>query len=91
MDEKLINQFAFEIFSRARILEIEFKIFDAETRLKKVESEGPNPALTKMGIEDKQFPMTKLIIQSQVNQHKQELEELKSQLEKFREQKQINK
>ena len=78
MDENIINQYAFEIFSRAKILKIEFNIFEAEQRLERARSE-------------KSEEITLIIIESQVNQHKQELEKLKSQLEKFREQKQINK
>ena len=77
MDENLINQYAFEIFSRARIFEAEFEILKAEEILAFVSKFPDN---------DRNV----LLHKSVVGSAKQKLEELKSQIEKFRQQKGIN-
>jgi hypothetical protein len=89
MDEKLINQYAFDIFSRVKLYEIEFKIFQTEERLKKIKSDGPNATLTKMGIEDKDFPNKVLLVQSEIGGYKRDLEKLQTQLQQFKESKEI--
>ena len=77
MDENLIDQYAFEIFSRAKIFEAEFKVFQAEQTLVMVSG----------------FPNNErnvLLHKSLVGGEKLKLEKLKSQIEEFRKQKQIN-
>ena len=90
MDDKLIDQYAFEIFSRVKLYEIEFKIFQTEERLKMIKSEGPNATLKEMGMEDRDFHNRVLLVQSEIGSYKLNLEKLKSQIKEFRQQKQIN-
>jgi len=77
MDENIINQYAFEIFSRARILEAEFKVFVAEQFFAEIPEERKN---------------TSVIIHNQanINEKKRDLEKLKSQIEEFKQKKGIN-
>ena len=77
MDEKLINQFAFEIFSRARILEAEFKVFVAEQFFAEIPEEKKDTSVVVHNL-------------ANINQKKNDLEKLKAQLEEFRKQKEIN-
>ena len=78
MDDNLINQFAFEIFSRVRIFEAEFKVFQAEQKLANLP-------------EEHRSENTIMLNEASINHQKQHLEELKAQIEQFRQQKQINK
>jgi hypothetical protein len=85
MDKKLIDQYAFEIFSRVKLYEIEFKIFQTEERLKKIESDSPNATLTK-----RDFHNRVLLVKSEIGGYKRDLEKLQTQIEQFRQEKQIN-
>ncbi|MEI7513525.1 MAG: hypothetical protein WCJ74_02810 [bacterium] len=89
MDENLINKYAFEIFSRVKIFEIEFKIFQTEERLKRIETEGPSSILQKMDIEDRDFHNRVLLFKSEIGSYKLNLEKLQSQLQQFKESKKI--
>lgn len=77
MDENLINQYAFDFFSRVKIFKAEFKVFEAEQRVEKAKLSGM----------EKTFLIN---LEAQVNFEKQSLEKLKSQLQQFKEEKQIN-
>lgn len=76
MNEQFINQYAFEIFSRAKILEAEFEILKAEEMLAFVSQFPDN---------DRNILFRKSVVGSA----KQNLEKLKTQIEEFRKQKQI--
>lgn len=77
MDENLINQFAFEIFSRAKILEAEFEVFKAQKWLDYISGETDDKSVI-------------LLHQSKVGITNRKLEELKSQIEEFKQKKEIN-
>jgi isoleucyl-tRNA synthetase len=74
MDEKIINQYAFEIFSRAIILEAEFKVFVAEQFFAEIPEERKDQSVIIHNM-------------ANINGKKKDLEKLKSQIEKFRQQK----
>lgn len=76
MDDKLINQYAFEIFSRARIFEAEFKVFQAEQFFAEIPEERKNTSVV-------------ILNQANINEKKRDLEELKSQLKQFKKEKEI--
>lgn len=84
MDEKIIDEYAFEIFSRTRIFEIKFKIFDAEQKLKIFEEKGPMPLLVQMGLEDTDYKIGLLSIEAQINGYKDDLKKLELKLKNFR-------
>jgi endonuclease III-like uncharacterized protein len=77
MDKKLIDQYAFEIFSRAKIFESEFEVFKAQKWLDYISGETDDKSII-------------LLHQSKLGSAKQKLENLKAQIEKFRQLKQIN-
>jgi hypothetical protein len=76
MDKKLIDQYAFEIFSKARIFEAEFKVFQAEQFFAEIPEERKN---------------TSVVIHNQanINEKKRDLEKLQSQIEQFKKEKEI--
>ena len=76
MDENTINQYAFEIFSRARIFESEFKVFQAEQKLANLP-------------EQHRSEMTIIQNEASINAHKCDLEKRQTQLQQFKESKEI--
>lgn len=77
MDDKLINQHAFEIFARARVLDAEFELFKAQKWLDYI-----------LGITNDKSVI--LLHRSKVGAANRALEELKTQIEEFRQEKKIN-
>jgi hypothetical protein len=74
MNDNLIEQYAFEIFSKTKILNIEFEIFQIEQSLKDCEPENAQ---------------TSYILTSRIETFKKALEELKTQLNEFKKTKNI--
>ena len=94
MDEKLINEYAFEIFSKAKILEIKFKIFNAQSRLKGIKlgdllglwmEKHKNLTKEKMLKKiDEEYAHSILLIESEINEFKNDLEKLEIELKEFK-------
>lgn len=77
MDENVINRYAFDIFSRARILEAEFKVFVAKQFFDELSEERKK---------DRSVVIHNL---ANINDKKRDLEKLKAQIEEFKKEKGI--
>lgn len=77
MDENLINTYAFEFFSREKLFNAEFNVFQAEQRVEKARLSGMEETFL-------------INFKAQVIFEQERLEKLKTQLQEFKQKKNIN-